>query len=298
MMNNWFYFALLSPAIFAIVNLIDDNLLRGLYKTPFFGSIISGFFGLLPLLGLFFFPFHIPSPFVVFLAILGGFLNVMYYMYYFKALAIEVPSVVIALFGFSPAITPFLAYFILGETLSLNEYLGFTIVLASSFALSVVNIYHFQFSKAFIYILFASSIYAVIAILQKLVYDQTDFFSGYVFFSIGLGIGALFLSLFFKDGRAFYGKFRKIFKKWIGILFLVELIGIAAELTNNYAISKGSVSLVKVIEGTQPMYVLLFAILLHPFFPKFFREAAKKNKLKKLIFMLIILVGLYFIHSG
>lgn len=298
MMNNWFYFALLSPAIFAIVNLIDDNLLRGLYKTPFFGSIISGFFGLLPLLGLFFFPFHIPSPFVVFLAILGGFLNVMYYMYYFKALAIEVPSVVIALFGFSPAITPFLAYFILGETLSLNEYLGFTIVLASSFSLSVVNIYHFQFSKAFIYILFASSIYAVIAILQKLVYDQTDFFSGYVFFSIGLGIGALFLSLVFKDGRAFYRGFRKIFKKWIGILFLVELIGIAAELTNNYAISKGRVSLVKVIEGTQPMYVLLFAILLHPFFPKYFRDAAKKDKLKKLIFMLIILVGLYFIHSG
>ncbi|EKD65552.1 MAG: hypothetical protein ACD_50C00052G0005 [uncultured bacterium] len=294
---EWFYIALLSPALFAIVNIIDDNLLRNVYRSPFFGAIISGFFALLPLLGLFFFPLTISSPTIIFLGLLAGFLTVISYLFYFHALDVESPSVVIALFSLSPAFVPFLAYFILDESLTSSQYIGFVLILLASFTISAINIKRFKFSKALYFMIFAALLYTLVAICGKYVYNALDFWSGYMYFSMGMGLGAVFLSVFFREGRRFLGEFNKSFKKWILVFISAELIGIAAEFTNNLAISKGPVSLVKVIEGIQPIYVLLFALVFYPLFPKYLREAAYGSKQKKLLAMIVILLGLYFINK-
>lgn len=294
---DWFYVALLSPALFAVVNILDDNLLRSVYRTPFFGAIVSGLFSLLPLISLFFVTITIPPLPILLLCLLIGFLTVSYYLFYFKGLSLDAPSIVISLFNMSPAFVPFLAYVFLHETLEVNEYIGFIVILLASVGISVIEIKKLKFSPALYPIAFASFMYAIIAILQKYIYSFVDFWSGYIFISIGLGLGAIFYMVFFKEGRAFPKEFKRIFKKWIFIFVIVELIGISAELSINYAISQGPVSLVKVIEGIQPMYVLLFAILFFPFFPKYFREATHGNIAKKIFFMGLMLVGLYFVNS-
>lgn len=296
-MEIWFYIALLAPALFALINIIDDNLLRSVYRTPFFGAIISGFFALLPLVAVLFVPITIPSLPIIVIAMLSGVLTVSYYVLYFKGLSVEAPSVVISIFSLAPAFLPFIAYFLLGERLTSNQYLGFAFLLFASIGISAVDIKKFKFSPALYPIAFASFLYAVISILQKYVYNTVDFWSGYIFFVIGMGLGALLLSLVFKEGRNFYKEFRKVFKKWILVFFLVELLGIAAEFSYNYALSLGPVSLVKVIEGIQPIYVLLFAILFFPIFPKYFREATHDGKGKKIFFMLLMLAGLYIINT-
>lgn len=293
---EWFYIALISPALFAVVNIIDDNLIRNVYKSPFFGAIISGFFAVIPLVSLFFVPFSIHSPFILLLGLSAGFLTTLYYFFYFKGLESEFPSVVIAILSLSPALVPFLAYFILGESLTVNQYVGFVLILGGSVAISTTDARRFKFSKALPSILFASILYALVAILGKTVYNSVDFWSGYMYFAMGMGIGALFLTLFFKEGRKFPREFSEKFKKWILVFLLVELVGIAAEFTNNLAISKGPVSLVKVIEGIQPMYVLLFAILFYPLFPKYLREAIAGDKVKKILCIIGMLIGLYFIN--
>lgn len=294
---NWFYIALLSPALFALINIVDDNLLRDVYKSPFFGAIISGFFALLPLLSLLFISITIPPIHIMLTAIIAGFLTVIYYLFYFKGFAVESPSVIISLFNLSPALVPFFAYVFLGERLNANQYLGFLFILGASIGISVTDIKKFKFSPALYLITIASIITAVIAILAKYIYSNVDFWSGYIFYSIGMGLGALFLSTIFKEGRSFFKEFNKTFKKWILIFILVELLGISAELSLNYAISKGPVSLVKVIEGVQPIYVLFFALLFFPFFPKYFREATKGGKIKKIGFMVVMLIGLYYVSS-
>lgn len=294
---DWFYIALLSPALFAVVNIIDDNLLRSVYKTPFFGAIISGLFSLLPLLSLFFFPLTIVSPLILLLGLSAGFLTTVYYLFYFKALEVEFPSVVIALFSLTPVLVPFLAFLLFRESLTQNQYIGFVLILGGSFAISAIDVKRFKFSKALYPILIASVLYAVIAILQKGVYENVDFFSGYMYFAMGMGLGAVFFMTFFREGRRFGKEFNTKFKKWIGVFVLVELIGIAAEFTMNLAISLGPVSLVKVIEGIQPMYVLIFAILFYRLFPKYLREALAGGKIKKILFMIVMLVGLYFVNQ-
>ncbi len=298
MSNDWIFFALLSPAIFAVVNIIDDNLLRGVYRSPHFGAIISGFFGMLPLVCLLFFPLQIASFPIIILGIIAGFLTVIYYLFYFKALDAEYPSVVIALFNLTPIFALLLAFIFLGEGISLNHFIGFTFIFIASTLLSIneFKIKSLKFSKGLLPVIIASFIYAVIGISSKFVYNEVDFISGYVYFSIGMGLGGFFLITTTQEGKKFPQEFNKVFKKWIYIFIGVELIGIAAELTNNLAISKGPVALVKVVEGIQPLYILLFAILLFPFLPKYFREAANGGKIKKIVLISVMLIGLYFIN--
>ena len=144
---GWFFIALIGPAIWAMVNLIDDNMINKVYKTPFFGTIISGLFALIPLLSLFFIDIVIPPVKIILLATVAGFLMVCSYFFYFETLMSESPSITIALWNMSIAIVPFLAFFFLGEKLRLIQYIGFAVVLLSSMALSAVNIKKFKLSK-------------------------------------------------------------------------------------------------------------------------------------------------------
>lgn len=297
-MELWFLLALFAPALFALIAIIDDNLLRNVYRSPHFGAIISGFFALLPLTALIFIDISVPNLLIGFLGLSTGFLTIIYYYFYFRGLEVEVPSVVIALFSLTPAIVPFLAYFILNESLTKGQYLGFSLILFSSFAISAIDIRKFKFSKALYLVGFGALIFAIVSIIQKYIYNSVDFWTGYMLFSLGMGLGAIYLSIFTKGGSKFFSEFRKIYKKWILVFLLVELLGISAEFMINLAISQGPVSLVRVMEGIQPVYVLLFAIILFPFLPKFFREAAEGNKGRKFFLMVLMIAGLYLIYKN
>lgn len=298
-MQDWLFYALLFPALFAVVNIIDDNFLRKVYRSSYFGAIISGFFGTLPLVLGMFFPIQIASPLIILIGILSGFLTVIYYFFYFRGLKAENPSVVIALFSLTPLFALIIAFVFLGEKLTNTHIIGFALILAASSVLSLskFSFKKISFSKGLIPVIIASLIYAVVGVLAKFVYNRVDFLSGYMYFSVGLGIGALFLSIVPRGGRKFYKEFGKKFKKYLLIFLAIELLGISAEMINNLAISKGPVALVKVVEGIQPMYVLLYAILFYPLFPTYFREAKAGGKLKKIICMLIMIAGLYLISQ-
>jgi uncharacterized membrane protein len=297
MMEQWFLVAVLSPALFALVTLADDNLVRKVYKSPEFGAIVSGFFALLPLLAIPFFPIQIPPISIVILAMTAGFLTVNYYLLYFKALLVESPSIVITLFQMSRAMVPFLAYIFLGELLSRGEYIGFLIIFSSAVGISAIDIKKLKLSKAFPLIVVAALMTAVIAIIDKTAYKDIRFWDGYIFFCIGMGLGAFTLTRVTSEGRNFYKNFFSKFKVFILLFLVTELLNIGAEMSLGYAISQGPVSLVKVIEGIQPFFVLLFAILLFPFMPQYFREASEKNLIRKILFMLLMLLGLYIIHA-
>ena len=292
---EWFYLALLNPAIFALINILDDNMLKGIYKTPYFGTIVTGLFALLPLLGLFFFKIAFPPINIILVALTAGFILIITYFFYFKALEVETPSIIVSLWLSSVAIVPFLAYIFLNEVFNFNQYIGIILILISSFILSV-NFKELKFSKAAIFMIIASILSAFMVILEKYVYSFIDFYSGFVFISFGIGIGALFFMVFFKEGRKFPKQFFHS-RKWLWLFILTELINIFGVFLVNYTISKGPVSLIEAIAGIQPLYVLIFSILLYPFFPKYFRDAVHGNNMKKFVCMLVIVIGLYLINS-
>jgi drug/metabolite transporter (DMT)-like permease len=290
---SWFYLALLAPLLYAVVNLLDDNLLSFVYKSPYLAAVSVGFYGTLPLLSRFFIHASAIPAHLAVLSVMAGWLTLVYYFFYFKGLQSDSPSIVIALFGLAPATIPFFAHFIVHERLAPLEIAGFVIVLLASLGLAVNDLKRLKFSKALVFISIAVILTDIISITTKYVYQRTDFYPAYLYFSVGMGLGGIcFLFLKFQDNKRTIREISKSIKKLLPVFIVAELTGLAAEFTLNLAISRGPVSLVKVIEGIQPMFVLLIALGLYPFWPKYFREAAEGNLARKFALMIIIIAGL------
>ncbi|HSW36749.1 MAG TPA: DMT family transporter [Candidatus Saccharimonadales bacterium] len=296
----WFYLALLAPLLYAIVNLLDDNLLRYVYKSPYFATVSAGFYGSLPLLSRFFIhTSNIPTGLAL-LSVAAGFITLTYYFFYFKGLESDSPSIVIALFSLAPATIPFFASFIVHERLFGLQILGFMIVLLGSLGIAVADIKRFKFSKALLPIAVAVIFMDIAAIMTKYVYDKVDFYPAYLYFSLGMGLaGICFFLVKFEQNKGTLKDVKRALKKLLPIFIVAELVGLGAEFTLNLAISRGSVSLVKVIEGIQPMFVLLIALMLYPLSPKHFREAEDGKVIRKFALMALSMVGLaiIFINS-
>ncbi|MGC1177330.1 MAG: DMT family transporter [Candidatus Saccharimonadales bacterium] len=296
---SWFYLALLAPLLYAIVTLLDDNLLSFVYKSPYLATMFAGFFGAVPLIALAFktpaaMPFSLGS-----LALLAGFLTVAYYFFYFKGLEADSPSIVIALFSLSPATIPFLAYFFVHERLHAMQLVGFLIVLLASLCLAVTDIKKFKFSKALLPVAIAVVFMDAVSILTKHVYQHANFYPAYMYFCAGMGLGGgCFFLLKYEDNQKGLHSIRKSIKKLLPVFIAAELMNLAAEFTLNLAISRGPVSLVKVIEGIQPMFVLLIALVLYPLYPKFFREAEEGQRTKKFALMGMAIIGLGIISKA
>src|ERR1039457_1588715 len=164
---SWLYLALLAPLLYAITNLIDDNLLSFVYKSPYLATVSAGFYGMLPLLSRFFINAHALRPTLALLAAGAGFLTLAYYFFYFKGLESDSPSIVIALFSLAPATIPFFAHFIVHEHLSGSEILGLIVVLVASMGLAVSNLRQLKFSKALVPVIIAVVFMDAIAIMTK-----------------------------------------------------------------------------------------------------------------------------------
>jgi drug/metabolite transporter (DMT)-like permease len=295
---NWFYLALLAPFLYAVVNLIDDNLLHYVYENPYVATASAGIISSLPLISLLFLHADNISLELASLAGLAGFLTTVYFFFYFKALELEQPSVVIALFSLVPATLPFFAHFILHEQLGTLEIVGLIIVLIASLGIAAIDIKKFNFSAALVPMLVAVVLIDIISLITKHVYEHTQFYVAYMCFVAGMGLGGLYFVfiLVLTKARNELKHFKVSVKKVIPIFFLAEFTYQVAEFTLNLAISHGPVSIVKVIEGIQPIFVLLIALLLAPFAPKYFREATAGNLVKKFAFMSIAIVGLVIIN--
>jgi drug/metabolite transporter (DMT)-like permease len=296
MAMSWFYLALLAPFLYAIVNLLDDNLLSFVYKSPYLATASAGLYGALPLLSRLFIDAHALSLQLALLSVGAGILTIGYYFFYFKGLASDTPVVVIALFSLAPATIPFLAHFIVHERLTGGEIIGFILVLIASMGISVNNLRQLKFSKALLPVVIAVVFMDAISIMTKYAYQRASFYPVYLYFSAGMGIGGIFfLFLRYSENKRSLVEIRKRIKRLLPVFIAAELIGLSAELTLNLAISRGPVSLVKVIESTQPMFLLLITVAMYPIKPKFFREVSEGHLLRKFALVSLAIIGVAFI---
>lgn len=296
---SYIFFALLAPFIWAIINLIDDNLVRHVYKGAHAGAIFSGIFGLVPF-GLILAYKDVSldgmAPNLILLALASGLATVVFYYFYFRALEVEHPSVVIALFSVAPAIVPFAAYFLVGERLPLNAIIGFSIVILAAFTYSLTDIKKFKISKALLPVIAAALIFDGTSIANKYLYNQAEFYQVFLYFSLGMFLGGLYffyVSVFSNNTS----QLKKIVKKNSGLLLLilaaVEGLNILAEFVRNMAINLGPVSIVKALENTQTIWILVISLLLYPLFPKFFPEAKAPRMKLKFLLSAVMIFGVY-----
>ena len=298
---SWIYLALLVPLIYAIITLIDDNLLSYVYRSPRVAAAISGLFGVLPALIVVAIADVDKVPLkLVLLSLATGALTVISYYLYFQGLSRASPSVVAALMSLSPAIIPFIAYFAVGERLGLAAILGFMIVIVAAVCYSMVEMGEFRLSKAIIPVFIAGLSLDFVAIINKYVYTHTSFLNAYFYYCIGLVVaGIIFMSMFNQsDKKTLATIFQRRYILLVLLLVIAEIMALVAGFMFCKALSMGPVSLVAAIENIQPIFVLLITLSFFKLAPQFFLEAENPGIKTKALLSLAMIFGVYVAVRG
>ena len=305
-MENWFFIALIAPILWSIVNHIDKNILsryqegRGVGAILIFSSLSSVV--ILPFIIFFFHSQIFSISFLDFLLLMMvGFLSAAAFYLYLQAMNIEEASVVIPLFQFDPVFGYILSYFILKESLNVNQILASVLILIGIMLLSVeIDTYNkLKLKKKALYLVATSSfLFALNGVLFKKLALLDSFWVSIFWQYVGLTIFGILIVIFYK-------KFRQDFimmvttprLKILSLNIISEFLYMIGGLANNFALIIAPVALVFVVNSYQALFVFIFGVFFTIFFPKFVSEKiSHEHFFHKLISIIIIMIGSYLLY--
>jgi uncharacterized membrane protein len=306
-MQYWFWLSLIAPLLWSAVNHIDKYILskhqdsRGVGAILIFSSLSSII--ILPFIAFFYHSEIFHLPFWSFLTLLFvGFLGAMAFYFYLKAMETEEASIVIPLFQFDPIFGYVLGYFLIGESLNMTQILFSLLILLGILVLSIEIDIENKFTlkkKALSMVMISSFLFALSGVLFKKLALVDSFWVSVFWQYAGLTLFGLFVLVFFKKFRGdFVAMVTAPNLKVLSLISFGELLYILGGLANNFALLIAPVALVFVINSYQALFVFIGAVFLTIFFPSFASEKiSMKHFFHKLISIVIILIGTYFLYS-
>jgi uncharacterized membrane protein len=228
--------------------------------------------GAISIFGLVLIPFGFkPPPFrLAALSFTAGLLDLIASFFYYSALKSgEASEELAAIGGFGPVITVLISIPLLKEPIG-GSVLGFAMMSAGGFAMFFAE--KLPFRKILPKILIAASGFGLMNVLQKIVFNQINFVSGYVWFTLGTFVGSMALlvppswrnEIFQVSGMA-----QPKSKFWY--MFNRVLAGVGSFLVI-LAISRATPSIVQSISGLRYATIFVGAYLISTVKPSWFRE--------------------------
>lgn len=300
-METWIILAaFVAPIAFSLINFFDKFLIDKI-STPKSLFAFSGLFTFVIALIVFVYAkttgkfISIPAE-DIFILILSGVMQLSWVYLYLKALSVDESEVssVIPWFEFVGVFTFFLAYFILGETLTANNLVNIGMIIFGGILLSVDFSQKFRFRKESFYMLCASFIIALSFILFKeSTPGSSEFVTSAFWAQIGMGLTGLFVVIFFKSFRTeLIEMIQKNGKKVLRINILNEVLNGIGLLAVGYAVLQTEAAKVMAFGSTQSFYVLLFGIIGSVLFPKYIQENHTiKSVIPKVIAIAFMVIG-------
>jgi len=285
--------AFLPPILYSVSNIMESHMSNTNFRNgvaiAFYANVINFCFA--PFLLIFGMPSTIaPGTWHLFLAM--AVCELAYLVPYYAALRKLQVSVVASLFAMSSLIVPVLSWFILGEKLHPLNYLGFFIVLASSFLISKSR-GAVRLNRGFWYMAIACSILAVNLIVITQILIEMDWLS--VLFYHYIFTSMLVCSwLLLKRSR------RPIVRAWpqfrdnIGQFFLLDGLEMFASAAGVFSLSILPVVVKDGISNTQPLFVLMIGIMLKTMSSgtMSFKESIQRREiLRKGVLLTLMLAG-------
>ena len=292
-------FSILSPAVFGVGNYIDKFLLEkhniGYIVITIYGGIFAFIAGLVIIAFNGFHPIDTRSLLII---LASGFLTSIYLLPYYKALSIDEASYVVPIYNFYPIFVITLSFILLGESLSFVQYLGSLIIVGAGFFLSVekLNKKIFKLRPSFFYMIISSFLFSLAQVLYKFGVQEVSFLNTLPYEGFGIALGALSIALYRGNYKKFIGETKSFKKRVFFFMGINESLYVLARYTGYFAISLIPVGIVSVLAGFQPLFVLIYGIVLSFWFPKIIKEIINKKILaQKVISIVLMIVGLYFI---
>jgi drug/metabolite transporter (DMT)-like permease len=242
--------------------------------------------------------FHVLPVLQIILLLASGVLNVLYLLPYFQALARDDASRVVPLFQFFPIFVLIVSYLFLHERLTQPELFGFGLVTVGGFLLGLEKVEKklFRIKPSFWFMMLASFLYGMTGILFKYV-TVSDYWLSMAYQSMGMGVGAVILCLYPKYLREFRYEMQRMQFGVLHVLLWNIAIGTAADFAFLYSTTLAPIALVSSMQGTQPVFLLVFGLILTRFFPKVIKEdVSRRTILLKIVSMVLLGLGVWWIY--
>lgn len=108
----------------------------------------------------------------------------------------------------------------------------------------------------------------------------------------GIFIGAIILLLFPRNYKLVHEFTKKLPKKVYSLMVVNEILFISARYFGFFALSLLTASMVGILAGLQPLFVLIYGIILSLWFPSILKEVINKKILTlKLVAIIFIIIG-------
>lgn len=296
---NWLIIVIIAYFLNALAIIIDKALLKKSIPEPVVYTFYIGLLGLIFIPILIPFGFSLPTLDLILVSLLTGIFFIIALLIFFQALKIDDATQVIPLVGgLSPLIILVLAFFLIGERLTIIELIALLLIVGGTYIISFdqTTTGWRVGSKTLLLTICSSFFFALSYTLSKQVYDQLSFINGFIWIRIG-SLLAVFSLLFIKRYRQMILKSSdktRLKIKWIFIIGQA-LAGISFFMIN-YAIFLGSVTLTNALQGLQYVFLFLIIIFLSQKYPQILKEKLNlKIIAQKILAIIFISLGLVFI---
>lgn len=290
--------AFLAPTLHALSCILDAHFSNNIFKKPssliFYATVTNII--VIPFLFVFGTP-NIPSLSVFAVIFAIALIDVFYQVPYYIALRKVDTSITVALFSLGKISVPILAYFIVGEKLHLSQYIGFGIILLSSFLLNFDR-KKLKLNVAFFLMLIVSLALSLASVLEKYSLERVDFITlvfWMTLFTTLISISFLFIKNIHKDIKNTFPQYKKKFSLFISN----EILSQGGTLAMIIALSQLPVLTIKSINSSQSIFTLFFGFVLYKILGNKFKENLKPAEvIKKLISFVFIMLGIYLVLKG
>lgn len=294
-LNNWIFFALLAPLLWAIANFIEKYSLGEYTKDAhdfiFFGSLLSWvLFLFLSII------FGLPELSILWLPpIILGMLFIGAYWFYAKALRITETSQLIISFKLIPVLTLLFAFLFLGQNLSNLDALAFVIVLVGTVLVSVEKVEGAsRITEGTKWIAGAIFIWGAMFVGVDWALTKVSFWHYLTLEVLGTSIaGTAFMllpqirnDLIASVKTATFGKYF-----WFGLTKVCDFLG--QILIKKAFVLGSSAGLVTVVMQVQSAYGIIIGVVLTLWLPQVIKEDISKESLsKKIVGTAIMFAGI------
>lgn len=270
-LKNGAFVAIIAHGLIGI-SLIWDKVLL---KSPGTRNLFSYVFwlGAMSVFGVILVPFGYNSPSfrVIWIAFVAGVVHLVGVFFYYMALKRGEASETLAVMGgFSPVVTAGIAFALLSRQMSGGQLLGFALMAGGGFVMFLSE--KLPLKRLLPPVLLAAGLLGLVNVMEKVVYDQTNFVSGYVWFTIGTFVGALALLIpgsWRKQIFAESGQDNPRNRFWYFVNRFVSGVG---SFLIFYAISLAHPAIVDAISGVRYVIIFLGALLLTKLKPMWLKE--------------------------
>ncbi len=290
-METWLILSLIFPALYALANVIDKFLLEKRVQNCFSIVPVGGWIQLIFGIGvLIFAPFSGTLTQAIIAFLIGIGVSITYGLYYY-ALSVEEATRAISVWYMTPVIIAILAAIFLDEILPAWKYAAIIIAAAGAVLVGIEQLRGFVMRKGFYVILLNSLILATISIAQKHMLETLSFLNLFGIQSLGLATGGT-LFLVSRHVR----KHLHVVLKSAHFVFAGETVTFAAVLIGLSAVARAEVSKVSAMSSIQPLYLLIYMLLLSTFMPHVLKEVFTRKTLSiKIVAILMIVVGTFLV---